>query len=307
MSTAKMLRLQILILVPLFFLPTTDVIIHPAYQQWKNEKAERQNTARRLVQYLAASNRQLMEQTRLLLVALSESTPVMREDSESCRSMFSDILKNQPFFSNIGAADLNGDVFCNAASSARINIADREYFRQAVGTRQFFVSDYVLSRTTGKHSIALVYPRLSEIGQPEGIIYAFLDLKALAQIPEKSLPEDGKILIADSKGTILAAYPNVDKWIGRSMPDAPVIKAMLSQKEGFVEEKDLDGFVRDFAFTSATSGSSGELHIAASLPEKPFNWLALDMLQNAAVLLGIIALFAFAAGWLAERYIPRES
>ncbi len=302
-----MLRLQILILVPLFFLPTTDVIIHPAYQQWKNEKAERQNTARRLVQYLAASNRQLMEQTRLLLAALSESTPVMREDSESCRSLFSDILKNQPFFSNIVAAELNGDVFCNAASSARINIADREYFRQAVGTRQFVCSDYVLSRTTGKHSIALVYPRLSETGQPEGIIYAFLDLKALAQIPEKSLPEDGKILIVDSKGTILAAYPNVDEWIGRSMPDAPVIKAMLSQKEGFAEEKDPDGVVRDVAFTSVTSGSSGELHIAASFPEKPFNWLALDMLQNAAVLLGIMALFAFAAGWLAARYLPRET
>ena len=97
-----MLRLQILILVPLFFLPTTDVIIHPAYQQWKNEKTEGQNTARRLVQYQAASNRQLMEQTKLLLAALSKSTPVMREDSESCRSLFSDILKNQPFFSDIG-------------------------------------------------------------------------------------------------------------------------------------------------------------------------------------------------------------
>jgi hypothetical protein len=302
-----MLRLQILILVPLFFLPTTDVIIHPAYQQWKNEKAERQNTARRLVQYQAASNRQLMEQTQLLLAALSKSTPVMREDSESCRSLFADILKNQPFFSNIGAADLNGDVFCNAASSARINIADKKYFRKAVEARQFVFSDYTLSRTTGKHSIALVYPRLSEIGQPEGIIYAFLDLKALAQISVESLSEDSKILIVDSKGTILASYPKVDEWIGRSMPDAPVIKAMLSQKEGFVEEKDLDGVVRDFAFTSVTDGSSGELHIAAGFPEKPFNWLALDMLQNAAVLLGIMALLAFAAGWLAARYLPRES
>src|SRR5208282_3658003 len=151
MSTAKMLRLQILILVPLFFLPTTDVIIHPAYQQWKNEKIERQNTADRLVQYLAASNRQLMEQTGLLLTVLSKTPPVVREDSESCRSLFSDILKNQPFFSDIGAADLNGDVFCNAASSARINIADREYFQQAVRTRQFVFSDYALSRATGKH------------------------------------------------------------------------------------------------------------------------------------------------------------
>ena len=101
MSTAKMMQLQILILVPLFFLPTTDVIIHPAYQQWKNEKTERQNTAHSLVQYLAESNRQLMEQTRLLLTVLSKSTPVVREDSESCRSLFSDILKNQPFFSPV--------------------------------------------------------------------------------------------------------------------------------------------------------------------------------------------------------------
>ena len=307
MSTAKMLRLQILILVPLFFLPTTDVIIHPAYQQWKNEKVERQNTAGRLVQYLAASNRQLMEQTRLLLTVLSKSTPVVREDSESCRSLFADILKNQPFFSDIGATDLNGDVFCNAVSSARINIADGEYFRQAVGTHQFVFSDYMLSRTTGKHSIGLVYPRLSESGQPEGIIYAFLDLKELARISEKTFPENSKVLIVDSKGTILTGYPNVDEWIGRSMPNAPVIKAMLSQKEGFVEEKDLDGVVRDFAFTSVTSGSSGELHIAAGFQEKPFNWLSWDMLQNAAVLLGIMALLAFAAGWLAARYLPGES
>jgi hypothetical protein len=165
----------------------------------------------------------------------------------------------------------------------------------------------VFSPTTGKHSIGLVYPWLSESGQPEGIIYAFLDLKALAQISEKSLPENSKILIVDSKGTILASYPNVDEWIGRSMPDAPVIKAMLGQKEGFVEEKDLDGVVGDFAFTSVTSGSSGELHIAAGFQEKPFNWLSWDMLQNAAVLLGIMALLAFAAVWLAARYLPRES
>ncbi len=307
MSTAKMMQLQILILVPLFFLPTTDVIIHPAYQQWKNEKAERQNTARSLVQYLAESNRQLMEQTRLLLTVLSKSTPVVREDSESCRSLFSDILKNQPFFSNIGAADLNGDVFCNGAGSARINIADREYFRQAVETGRFVFSDHVLSRTTGKHAIGLVYPWLSESGQPEGIIYAFLDLKELVRISEKTFPGNGKVLIVDSKGTILANYPNADEWIGRSMPDAPVIKAMLSQKEGFVEEKGLDGVVRDFAITSVTSGSSGELHIAAGFPEEPFNWLSWDMLQNAAVLLGIMALLGFAAGWLAVRYLPRES
>jgi hypothetical protein len=301
-----MLQLQILIFVPLFFFPAADVIISPAHQQWKNEKAESQNTASRLVQYIAASDRQLMEQTRLLLTVLSQSPPVIREESEACRSLFSYIVKNQPFFSNIEAADLNGDVFCNAASSVRINIADREYFQQAVRTRQFVFSDYAPGLSAGKHSIELGYPCLSETGQPKGVIFASLDLKVLAQIPEKSLPENGEVLIVDSKGTILAGYPNVDERIGRSMPDAPVIKAMLSQKEGIVGEKDLNGVLRNFAFTSVTLGSSGELHIAAGLPEKPFNWLSMDMLQNAAVLLGLMVLFAFAAGWLAARHIPEE-
>ena len=302
-----MLRLQILMFVPLFFLPAADVIIHPAYQQWKNEKAESRNTARRLVQFAAASNRRLMEQTRLLLAVLSKSTPVMLEDSESCRRLFSDIVKDEPFFSNIEAADLNGDVFCNAAGSARTNIADREYFQQAVRTRQFVFSDYASSLTTGQHSIGLAYPCFSETGQPKGVIVASLDPKALLQIPEKSLPENSEVLIVDSKGTILAGYPNVDEQIGRSMPEAPLIKAMLSQEEGFVGEKGLDGVARNFAFASVTQGLPGELHIAAGFPEKPFNWLSGDMLENAAVLLGIMVLFSFAAGWLAARHLPGES
>ncbi len=302
-----MLQLQILMFVPLFFLPAADVIINPAYQQWKNEKAENQNTARRLVQYVAASNGQLMEQTRVLLAVLSKSPPVIREDSESCRSLFSEIVKDEPFFSNIEAADRNGDVFCNAAGSASLNIADREYFQQAVRTRQFVFSDYSPGLSTGKHSTGLVYPCFSETGEPKGVIFASLDLRKLAQIPEKSLPENSEVLIVDSKGTILAGYPNADEWIGRSMPDAPVIKAMLSQEEGFVGEKGMDGVARNFALTSLTHGVPGGLHIAAGFPEKPFNWLSGDMLQNAAVLLGIMALFAFAAGWLAARHLPGKS
>ena len=215
-------------------------------------------------------------------------------------------MKNQQFFSNIEAADLNGDVFCNAASSSRTNIADREYFQQAVRTGRFVFGDYAPALGAGKQSIDLVYPCLSETGQPQGVVLASLNLKTLVQIPEKSLPENSEVLIIDSKGTILAACPNGDEWIGRLMPDAPVIKAMLSQKEGFAGEKGLDGVVRNFAFASVTHGPSGELHIAAGLPEKPFNWLSGDLLQNVAVLLGIMALFGFAAAWLAGRHIPEK-
>jgi hypothetical protein len=304
MTHVKMLRLQILFLVPLFFAPATDVIIRPAKDQWKFENAQTRKTAQRLVQYIASSDGQLMEQAQLLLAALSKSSPVIRGDSESCRSLFAEILKDQPFFSDIGAADRNGDVFCNAADSASVNIADRDYFQQAVRTRRFVLSDY--APTAGRHSIDLAYPCLSDTGELTGVIFASLDLKALGRLAEEPLPENSVVLIVDSKGTVLVRHPNVDEWIGRSMPDAPVIKAMLSQKEGFAEAKDLDGIERNYAFASVTHGSSGQLHVAAGIPGKAFNWLSVDMLQNAAVLLGIMVLFAFGAGWLAARHLPEE-
>ncbi|SPF46631.1 hypothetical protein SBDP1_610002 [Syntrophobacter sp. SbD1] len=306
MTHSKMLRLQIFFLAPLFFLPATDSIIHPAYEQWKNEKADACNSASRLVQYVAASERQLKDQTRLLFTALSKSAPIVREDPESCRSMFSEIVKDQQFFQNIGAADVKGDVFCDSAGSAGTNIAETEDFRQAVRTGRFVGGGQSLSRTSGKHSISLVYPFPGETGQPEGVIFASVDLNALAGIAENSLPEKGVLMIVDSKGTILARYPHVDEWLGRSMPDAPVIKAMLNQKEGFALEKDLDGSELKFAFTSVEAGSPGELHIAAGSPEKPFNWLSTDMLINAATLLGLFALYGYAAGWLAARFVPEE-
>jgi len=306
MSHSKMLRLQILFLAPLFFLPATDVIIRPAYEQWKHEKAETQKTAGVLVQYVAASEGQLKDESRLLLTVVSKSAPVVNGDAESCRSLFADILKNQPAFNNIGAADLNGDVFCDTAGSASSNIADREYFQRAVGTRRFVFSDYVPARSTGRHPVEIAYPYSDETGRPKGVIFASLDLKALGRIPEKSLPENGVLLIVDSKGTVLARHPDAEEWIGRPMPQAPVIKAMLAQKEGVAQEKDLDGVVRNFSFASVTLGPPGELHIAAGFTEKPFNWLSEDMLKNAASLLGLMILFAFAAGWFAARHLPAE-
>lgn len=259
-----------------------------------------------MVQFVAAADRQLLGETRLLLTALSKSLTVVKEDSGHCRSLFADILKEQPFFSNFGTADLDGKVFCDAAGSARTNIAGRDYFQEAVRTRRFALGDYAPAGSSSGHSIDLGYPILSETGQPEGVVFASLDLKALVWVGEDPLPENMAVLIIDSKGTILARCPNADKWTGRSMPDAPLIKAMLNRKEGFLEEKDLDGVLRNFAFTSVAAGASGKLLIAAGISEKPFNWLSEEMLQNAATLLGIIALFAFAAGWLAARHLPAE-
>jgi hypothetical protein len=303
MSQAKMVWLQILMFVPLFFIPATDVIIHPAYEQWKSDKAQAHKTAQRLVQYAAASDRQLIEQTRLLLTVLSKSRPAIL-NSESCGSLVADLLKNQPFFITIGVADASGNVFCNGRGATGINIADRDSFHEALRTGRFIFDGYSSAEAGGVRAIDLACPILNESGQALGLVFAAVDLKAFDPIVQDHMPENIVFLTVDSKGTILSRYPGVDQWIGRSMPNAPVVKAMLEKKEGAVQEKDLDGVERNFVFGSATGSTQGELFIAAGILEKPFDWLSEEMIKCAATLLGIIALFGFTAGWLASRHIP---
>ena len=54
--------------------------------------------------------------------------------------------------------------------------------------------------------------------------------------------------LLDRPGTMVARHPDPDRWVGRSLPDAQIIRTVLAQGEGTVDLPDLDGVTRLFAF-----------------------------------------------------------
>jgi len=114
------------------------------------------------------------------------------------------------------------------------NLSDRRYFSATMATRSFFIGDYQIGRVSGKGAVNLAYPVLDAADKPEAVVYIALGLGELSGrlIETAILPENSTIAIMDNHGTILVRQPDPEQWVGKSLPDAPLIKAILAAQAG---------------------------------------------------------------------------
>lgn len=73
--------------------------------------------------------------------------------------------------------------------------------------------------------------------------------------------------ITDRKGIILSRHPEPEKWTGKLIPEAPMISAMLSQKNGIAEIAGLDGVKRMYAFSTAGYGEN-HIYVAVGMSKE---------------------------------------
>lgn len=251
------LRVRLLLLALLALIPARGLGIYTAWEMRQGAQAEALQDAMRLARIASTAGERLVEGTHQILIVLARLPEVRRQNASACSALFADLLKSYPYYSNLGAARPNGDVFCSAVPFEGVsNIGDRTYFQRAVERRDFAAGEYQIGRVTGKAVINLGYPILDGAGQVTAVVFAGLDLSWPNRLlAESRLPGDSTITAVDGAGQVLARYPEPEKWVGKLFPDAPFIRAAISQQdEGTVEGPGLDGTPRLFAFTPLQVG-----------------------------------------------------
>ncbi|MCL4475780.1 MAG: hypothetical protein M1508_06095 [Nitrospirae bacterium] len=148
------LRTRLIIVLLLVAIPALGLTLYTASEERGRDIAEVQDNAMRLANIIAVQEDQLVSTTRQLLISLSHFPCVIDGAPAACNELFSHIREEHyQRYANIGAARPNGDVFCSAFPLSRpVNIADREYFKNAIKTRNFSIGDYQIGRITGKPS-----------------------------------------------------------------------------------------------------------------------------------------------------------
>src|SRR3972149_4765958 len=264
------LRTRLLLLVLLAVIPALGLILYTGLEQRRQAVVEAQKTAQRLIRLFSVEQERLIEGTYQLLVTLTH-LPEVR----------------------------SGDLFCSALSfTGRINVADRAYFRRAVETRDFAIGEFQIGRVTKKPTLNLGYPVLDEEARVQAVVFVALDLAWLNELAAKAqLPSGSVLTVVDHKGTILARYPDHEKWVGQSMPEAPIVRAMLAQREGTAEVAGLDGVSRLFAFTPLHSGPAGDVTSAVGIPKEAAFAEVNRMLARNLSWLGLVTVLALAAAW----------
>ncbi len=296
------LRSQLILLVLIATIPAMGLTVYTGLHQRQRAAAAAHEDALRLARVASTEQIQLLESARVLLVALARLPEVRRQDPKRCNRLFADLGKQYPRFVNLGMIAPTGEVICSATPGpSTVNLGGRGDFYRAVSTREFAIGDYQIASTTGKASINVAYPIISTSGWIDMVLFISMDLDWFTQLAAKAgLPEGATLTVIDLRGTVLARYPDPEQWVGRLVPEAPILHVIRSTPgEGTTIVSGLDGIRRLYAFAALGDPTEpGQAYVYVGIPSGIAFAEVNRLLVRNIVGLTVIALLALVAAWV---------
>jgi signal transduction histidine kinase len=294
------LRFRLLLLVLLAVVPALGLTLYTNVELRRLAAADVKEEALRLARIAASDQEDTIKDTRQLLFALAQLPEAHSTDPTACSALF-ELLNQYPQYALLGVIARDGDLSCSTLPmSGPVNLADRNYFQLVLQTRDFAISDYQNDQISGKATLDLGYPVLDEAGQVQAVVFASLDLTWLNQLAaEARLPKGSTFTVIDRNGTVLVRYPDPGMWVGQSVPEAPVVETILTQRgEGTAEAYGVDGIPRLFAFTPLSDASGGgDVYVSIGIPTAVAFANANRVLVRHLIGLGLVMILALAAAW----------
>src|SRR5262249_51129190 len=148
-------------------------------------------------------------------------------------------------------------------------------------------------------SVNFGYPILSRSREVSGVVFAALDLVWLTQLAgDARIPDGASLSILDSQGTILARFPDTERWTGKPVPDAPLFQILQLREQATRELEGVDGVKRLYAFTTLSDKpKSGQIYVVVGIPKEIALAQVNHTLHSNLGWLGVACLFALAAAW----------
>ncbi len=307
------LRFRLVALVLLATIPALGLVLYTASEQRQRAVAEVQDNALRLTRLVSSAQESQIESSRTLLTTVTQLPEVHAGGTDACiacSTLLGDLLKKHPSYSNIAAADLSGNVFCQGQPTVELtNVADRSVFRRAVQTHDFAVGEYHIGRLVGTAEIDFGYPVFGDTGQMEGVVFASLDLSWLNRfMVDAPLPSAATMFVMDQTGAILARYPDPNDRIGRSTAGPTMVATITSRREGVTEVDGPDGARLLLAFTPLRSLPDDNIYVGIGIPKETAFAEADWVLTRNLIAFGLVAVLALAATWIGgDLFILRET
>ena len=252
------LRLRVLAPAVLVAIPAIALMLYMSLDRRRQAELAVTQDTQRLAGLHAVYQEQLVEGTRQLLIAVSQSRDVREGDGAACSAYLRQLLPGfGSMYSNLGVLDRQGALICSGVTSLTGNLRDRGYFKRAIETRTFAVGEYIVGRQTRRASLPFAYPLLDEQGNVRLVIFATVDLERFNHgLNPDDWPSDATLIVTDRSHTVLAMHPDGRKWIGRSLKDDPITRRIGPARVGTLEFEE-HGDTQAFAFERVDPHDTG--------------------------------------------------
>jgi PAS domain S-box-containing protein len=299
------LRVKLILLILIILLPMFAYALYSSLEAQRHARDDAFRAALDEANKISVTHAEIINHTRTLLTTISYLPSVRQLDRIASKKILVNLQRdNSKLYSVINIILLNGDSYITSLPTMKkVNIAGRPLFQKILKNRSFAVGEYTVGPWTGTPVLPIEAPILDDAGNLKAILLTAVKLDALDISPEKiGLPAGFVVTVFDQKGTVLLRHPAGD-FVGKTMPDAGIVRKALSLKVGTVEARGIDGKDRLYGFTKLGQ-AGGEIYVSVGIPaEVAFAGVRRLMIIQYS-LLGLIALAAFCgAWWLGSRYI----
>ncbi|MEX0842616.1 MAG: diguanylate cyclase [Xanthobacteraceae bacterium] len=244
---ARLMLLALLAIAPLMFDRVRGL------EAGRNERIE---IASNEVMDLARRGAEAQNEMVITLRALLQSTArsyvsaaAIAGAADACATLDVSFVNDFPWIHSLSVVLANGKILCSTETKAiGLDISDRPYFRDAVFSGKFVISDYLIGRATGQPIVIAAHPMTMKNGE-RVVALATVNLEWMAGLAAQIGRRQGTVVnLIDSNGVVLARYPAPGIATGQRLPNHPLVSAMLTRREGIVTTEGFDGVRRIFAF-----------------------------------------------------------
>jgi len=297
----RRLRHRLLVIILIAVLPILGLIFYQTKIGRDIQIAEAQENAWEIVENVAIRESRFIDAARQLLTLLAETPEVAGGDQAACGDFLGRFADHNKVYVDIGVADSNGEVRCRARDSEGANnVAGTSLFQRAIAAKTFAIGDYQAQSNAQRKSVNFAYPILTDQGRISSVIFAALDVNWLGQLAsESNLPEGVALSVVDSKGTLLARFPESEKWIGKHIPDASLFEMLQLRSQATKELVGLDGVDRLYALKPLSlHAGAGQIYVMVGIPkEVAFRQVNRSLARN-LIWLALVSMSATGMAWL---------
>jgi len=297
----RSVKAQLTLLVLISLIPVLAILTYTAIER-KNQAIENiKEEALQIVSDIAFQQRQVAESTRQLLMTLTKVPDVRNQNRYASNKTFGELLKENPLYADIFAANAEGLIISSGRSFVPYNIKERKYFKDIQRTHSYAVGEYTMGGITKRSVLPFAYPILGEDRRINGVVVAGVDLQRYGDLLSGGrLPTGSELVLTDQRGIRLYAQPELEKHIGKE--DAPDIFKLMSgaNDKGTFTATGIDGLERLYAYKSLrlTDGETPYLFIRVSIPKKTALSAQKKLFVRNFAALGFACIVALIAAWL---------
>jgi diguanylate cyclase (GGDEF)-like protein len=200
----------------------------------------------------AEGQREIITTVRAMLQVTARAYVAMLARDEACNLYIRDLVGNMPWIKGISIIGPDGRITCSTAPSAvGLDMSDRPHYEEAIRTRNFVVSDYLVGRGNQSPTIVAAYPAQAIDPSINAVVVASVELQWVGNLMTALERRPGATaMLVDAGGTVLAGDRQIAGWIGKSTREAELFRELGDRTEGTARTAGLDGVRHIFGFVS---------------------------------------------------------